>query len=92
MPTSQIDGIEFSSDFESDYASAPSEIQDAAAKEIERIAKAPDTFGYFYLGNWDSTRWVAVGSSHALLWQPYPLKILRLIPLPEGDEGGRRPE
>lgn len=77
------EGIETSGEFDADYASAPSEIQDAAAREIERVAKTPDSYGYFFLGNWDHTRWVAVGSEYALVWQPEPLRILRLIGLPD---------
>lgn len=82
--------IQSSEEFDSDYASAPSEIQEAAAKEIERIVKAPDSYGYFYLGNWDHTRWITVGTEYGLTWQPAPIKILRLLPLPALSLGASR--
>lgn len=77
-----VSDIETSEAFDSDYASAPSEIQEAAAREVDRIVKAPETYGWFYLGNWDHTRMTTVGADYGLTWQPVPLKFLRLIPLP----------
>lgn len=69
--------------FIADFVSAAGSIQDAAIREIERISKAPETYGYLLLGNWNQTRWVGVGTDYALTWEPSPLKILRLLRMPE---------
>lgn len=83
MAPPQPDVIQFSKAFAEDFAGVPSGIQDAAKLEIERVIKAPDTYGYFLLGNWNSTRWVGVGTDYALTWEPEPLKFLRLLRLPD---------
>jgi hypothetical protein len=83
MPELPPDAIQFSAAFVTDFASLPSGIQTDALLEVERAAKAPDTYGYFLGGNWNSTRWVGVGTDFALSWEPYPLKFLRILKLPD---------
>lgn len=72
--------------FDADFAAAPEKVREEVLAIVPLIAANPGEFGYFYLGNWDHTRWVDVGGSHALIWQPDPFVLLRLVPIPAGDD------